>query len=62
MGLHVPVVNYNAFPSPKFPNPQRKRNAVNFDLCSVGHKEDEPYVRMLNKQAAEPLHTMLDDG
>jgi hypothetical protein len=33
-----------------------------FDSFSVGHKTDELYVRMLNKQAAEPLQRVLDDG
>jgi hypothetical protein len=43
----------------------RELERLQFDFFPVGHKEGELYVRMLNKQAAEPsehFHTVLDDG
>lgn len=60
IGLHIG--SHNAIQNPNFPNPQRQRKAVLFNFFPVGHKDNELYVRMLNKQAAEPLHTVLDDG
>jgi hypothetical protein len=36
----------------------RELERLQFDFFPVGHKEGELYVRMLNKQAAEPWRTL----
>jgi hypothetical protein len=39
-----------------------KAKGCTFSFFPVGHKDDELYVGVLNKQATEFLHTVLDDG
>jgi hypothetical protein len=59
IGLHREP---QCIPESEVSEPQRKRKAVLFSFFPVGHKDGELYVEMLNKQATEFLHTVLDDG